>query len=232
MRRFILYFMTLVLFSGSIVAFLYSRQEAEKHQARVDSVRDAIERLERQIRVQAATGEIELNGRGWPKTIDPDWFKEDTPINVMVPTNRPWLEIASSLDESLDHPTIRQTVTENLASFWYNPATGRVRARIGPQVSDRKALDLYNSMNGSAVATLFDSEVETVAEGGVASNPRYEELLNPDEQAEPMIVVRRREPKNLQRSTPEVVTPANAQQDENAEGEKLSEASNDDDAGN
>lgn len=184
--------MSMVLLAGTVSAVAWNYRLERDQRARIRSVVAAIEQMEREIRVRAATGQTEVNGRGWPDTIDPAWFKQDPPFNVLVPRDRPWLEIASFEDEGLDHPSIRQAVTKNLASFWYNPATGRVRARVGPMVSDRDALLDYNTINGSALDTLFDSDVETVAQGEATSNPRYERLLSGADTERPMIVVRKR----------------------------------------
>ena len=43
----------------------------------------------------------------------------------------------------------------SVAAFWYNPYTGTVRGRVSQQVSDSKALELYNEINDSALTTLF-----------------------------------------------------------------------------
>lgn len=193
-RTLLFILMTLVLLGGTVAAFMWGERSREEELQRISAVRIAIERLEREVRVRAATDQADLNVRGWPKTIDPAWFESNPPVNGLVPTDRPWLEVASAQDEDLDHPTIRQSVTGRLATFWYNPGTGQIRARVGPSVSDRKALELYNAINGSAVPTLFDSEAERIAEELAGENPRYEELRSKedDQPSGPMVVVRRR----------------------------------------
>lgn len=188
-RKLLFATLTLILLSGTLGAYLWGRHEGDMQDVRLQDVRASIERLEREVRVRAGTGEVEVNGRGWPTVIDPQWFGDDPPLNDLVPADRPWLEVASIEDEELSHPGVRQSVTRSLASFWYNPATGRVRARIGPMVSDRKALVRYNAANGSAVTTLFDTNLR---ESAIEDNPRYEQLLSNEDRPGPMIVVRRR----------------------------------------
>lgn len=194
-RKILFTALTLILMSCTLGAYLWNRHVQDEEQMRIATVRASIERLEREVRVQAGTGKVELNGRGWPNLIDPAWFKTNPPMNVLVPIDRPWLEVASAEDEALDHPGIRQSVVRSLASFWYNPATGRVRARVGPMVSDEKALVLYNAVNGAAVATLFDRDFNRPGEDDINANPRYERLLSDTtDRPGPMIVVRRQAP--------------------------------------
>lgn len=170
--------MTIVLLGGTVAAISWGHRAERDELARIESVRNAIGRIEREIRVRSATGQVEVNGRGWPETIDPAWFENEPPINVLVPADRPWMEIAAQEDRTLSHPATRQSVSDQLATFWYNPAIGKVRARIGPSVSDRKALELYNMINGAALHSLFDSDADRMA--ATMSNPRYEELLTRD----------------------------------------------------
>lgn len=117
----------------------------------------AVQRLAQEIRLRAALGAVELNANGWPVTIDPKWFKGMIPRNMLAADDSPWLEIATPEEEQMDHPVIRLALDRSTASFWYNPSKGIVRARVGPTVSDRRALDLYNRINSAKLASVFST---------------------------------------------------------------------------
>jgi len=189
-RKWFLYIIIFLLLAGTVASWHWSETAREREQRIVRSVREAVIRLEREVRVRSATGQAAVNGRGWAETIDPAWFGNDPPINPLVPSNRPWLEVASEDEQSLTDPPIRQSVDRNTPAFWYNPATGRVRARVGPMVSDEAALDRYNAVNSTSIAVLFDT---TSPEAMLASkSPDYQRLLEEPRQDErPKIVVRR-----------------------------------------
>ena len=76
-------------------------------------------------------------------------------MNDLVTPERPWLEVAPASQKDLDHPPVRMTITDEIAAFWYNPGTGIVRARVPVTVSDRRATELYNSINGTTLVSIF-----------------------------------------------------------------------------
>lgn len=133
----------------------------DRQRAEVQSVRSAVGRLEQTLRIKAATGEVEVNGRGWPVDINPDWFGDDPPRNSLLSSGRPWLEIASSEPASLTNPAVRIAYDRSVAAFWYNPANGAIRARIPATVSDQRAVELYNRINGVALRSIFQGVGET-----------------------------------------------------------------------
>ena len=155
--RIVIAILTGVMTAGIAGGYLWSKDSRESQAAGVQRARSAAETIQREIRIRAATGGVELNGRGWPKTVDVDWWQGRPPQNPLVPGDRPWLEIAGPSESGLVHPPVRQSVRKSQAAFWYNPAKGVVRARVGPAVSDRIAVEVYNRVNGSSVAELFDT---------------------------------------------------------------------------
>lgn len=132
------------------------RRNVTRQRAEVVVVRHDVHRMERTIRVKAATGEVEVNGRGWPIDVDPAWFGDNPPHNPLLTPNRPWLEIASPDRASLEHPQVRIAFDRSVAAFWYNPANGVVRARVPVTVSDRRAVELYNSINSASLDSIFE----------------------------------------------------------------------------
>ncbi len=192
-RRMLSVIMVGGLLLGTILAWSWNAAARERLEEQVAVARSSAQRLERQIRIEAATGRVPLNGRGWPETVDPGWFGEDPPLNPLIPMGRPWVEVAAEDEDALTDPPIRQSVSRDLAMFWYNPSTGSVRARVGPTISDQMGLEMYNRVNGVSVAALFDTR------GGSREAPTLsaaqERLLAGagSSKKQPLIVVRRTE---------------------------------------
>lgn len=189
MRKFLYYFMSIVLLTGAMAAYLWRQDADERRQKAIDQAIQSLRRLDREIRVRSATAQVSVNGRGWSETVDPAWFGEDPPLNPLVPVDRPWLEIAASDEEKLTDPPIRQTVTRGIAAYWYNPANGILRSRVGPTISDAQGLHLYNQVNGTNLATLFDSD-RSIADEADRSTA-FERLLSRPGKSAPLVVVRR-----------------------------------------
>lgn len=155
--RWLRYIMVLIALTGAVGAYLYHRAAIDHEHVLVDGTRNAVIDISQRVRYLKATDRIELNEFGWPEVIDPKWFKADPPRNTMLPSRHPWLEVASTLDSALDHPVQRVAINERLAGLWYNPAKGIIRARVPQTVSDEKAIELYNRINGASIDELFDS---------------------------------------------------------------------------
>ena len=128
--------MVLVLLAGSgwVVTHALSRDSEQQQQER--RTKSAIAQIQSEIKVVAGTAGAELNGRGWPVTIDPAWFDGALPANAMLTGARPWLEVAAPDQANLKHPVVRQAVDVGTPAFWYNPGNGIVRARVPVMISD------------------------------------------------------------------------------------------------
>lgn len=120
---------------------------------------NAISRLRRELDVRIATKAVELNERGYPKTIDPAWFKDqEQPVNRLLSDEHPWLEIAGPEQAHLKHPEVRVALTKDTPGLWYNPYQGVIRARVPTTVSDEEALTTYNKVNEASLTSLFWKE--------------------------------------------------------------------------
>lgn len=133
----------------------WERKRADGEQSRINGARAAVRLLGSEVRGRGGLGQVPVNGRGWPRTIDPAWFGGSVPRNPLVPATHPWLEVAPEWQYRMTDPPVRIALTEDEAAFWYNPATGIVRARVSQAVSDERALEVYNEVNGTALKTLF-----------------------------------------------------------------------------
>ena len=132
-------------------------------QTRTDSVDNVVTQTElalahfhSTLKVQATTNGVAVNGRGWPNTIEGDWFGDEPPLNHLLTGDRPWVEIAPAEDADRDHPAdpVAFDLDGKVASFWYNPYRGVVRARVAPQINEQETLSLYNRVNGVFLTTL------------------------------------------------------------------------------
>lgn len=191
--RIVVPILVLLMAGAALSAFLWQQRHRTDHQEALDVARDSLARLEQEIRFRAALKDAEVNGRGWPVTVDPAWFKNGAPQNPLVPVDRPWLEIASPIESDLTDPPVRQSVDRTIAAFWYNPANGVVRGRVGLAVTDRTALETYNRLNRSTVAELFDTRWDPVAvqaERDALEAAQKESTASRKEPTGPVVIVR------------------------------------------
>jgi hypothetical protein len=143
---------------GVVGGALYVQRAEREEEALFQSAQTDVRRMELEIKFRAATKTTDLNARGWPVTIDPTWFKDSAPVNALLDDDRPWVEVAGTQQAELLHPPIRMAVDKNLAAFWYNPYQGVIRARVPVMVSDDKATELYNRINGVGMPSIFVRE--------------------------------------------------------------------------
>ena len=124
----------------------------------VQSVKDGLRRFEQTLSMRAAAHDTAVTPRGFPTTVDPSWFGGDPPKNLLVTPERPWVEIATPTEAHLSNPNIRIAATWSTAAFWYNPYKGILRARVPYDISDERARDLYNLVNGTSVDSIYGVE--------------------------------------------------------------------------
>jgi hypothetical protein len=120
-----------------------------------ETTRAEVRRMKQQISLQAALATVQRNERGFPPTIDPEWFTGNLPANPLLDDSHPWLEIASEDEMDQIHPTQRVATSSSLAKFWYNPHNGIVRARVPVAISDESALQIYEFVNDCTLPDLF-----------------------------------------------------------------------------
>ena len=155
--------MVLVLLAGSgwVVTHALSRESQQEQLEQ--RTRGAVASIVGEIKVVAGTSGAELNGRGWPVTIDPSWFGGALPANALLVGQRSWREVAAPDQADLQHPLVRQAVDHSTPAFWYNPGNGIVRARVPVMISDKAAIAAYNRVNASSINRLIDV-VPTIVE--------------------------------------------------------------------
>lgn len=142
----------LVALLGGVMWQQRTDQEVKSNR---DLARAEVRRFQQQIALQSALAKVERNERGYPETVDPDWFMGNLPANPLLDFNHPWLEVAGPDQKQLAHPLDRVANAPGIAKFWYNPHMGVLRARVPAEASDAAAIDLYNYINDSALPDLF-----------------------------------------------------------------------------
>ncbi len=135
-------------------------QQQDKHQeTQIHAAQRAVDRVSQEVKYRAAMGKVELTLRGWPMTLDPQWFKGNPPQNPFAAVGSAWAEVAPPEDCELTDPPIRLALDRSTPAFWYNPCKGIVRARVSPTLSDEQALEIYNRINRTNLASLFEQNV-------------------------------------------------------------------------
>ncbi|MFG0328763.1 MAG: hypothetical protein ACF8PN_02585 [Phycisphaerales bacterium] len=147
------------MLAALLAGVLTWQDQREQEKADVAAVRMNIRQIQQQIMLQSVLAKAPRNEYGFPRSIDPKWFGENTPTNPLVGPMHPWLEIAGEHEFELTHPSVKVASERSTASFWYNPRLGIVRARVPQMVSDRLTLETYNYVNESALTSLFGVEL-------------------------------------------------------------------------
>jgi hypothetical protein len=144
-----------VCVTGAALGIAVSISRRSTLQGDAETTADELRRFQSEINLRAATDAGDGTTLHWPPTVDPAWFKGKPPRNELLSRDRPWLEIAAPEQAHLRHPELRIAIDRSLASFWYNPAQGIIRARVPPLLSDAETLSLYNTVNGARLESLY-----------------------------------------------------------------------------
>ncbi|MCP3904153.1 MAG: hypothetical protein GY715_11020 [Planctomycetes bacterium] len=135
------------------VAMIKVNEHAQRTEENL--ARSEVSRFQAQIHLQTTLMAEENEEARPPTTIDPAWFPDNRPTNPLLPQTHPWVEIAVTRERDLLHPEDLIAGDESVASFWYNPFNGIVRARVPHQVSDSRVLELYNLVNDANLTSVF-----------------------------------------------------------------------------
>lgn len=154
--RFVVNVLIALMLLGILTGVVVMRDIQHQHQAALDQAQHDLRRLQREVMLQASLRQVEMSETGYPLTIDPAWFEDNLPRNDLIGPAHPWVEIAHEDHRRLDHPTVKIAAEKDVARFWYNPYTGRVRARVPTATSDATALKTYNYINNVNLNSLFD----------------------------------------------------------------------------
>ncbi len=173
---------------GLVAAILYYANDEVQERQSILAVATDVQRFRQALMTRAAYNGASLNARGWPTTIDPAWFTSDPPRNMLVTPDRPWVEVATADEAMLKDPMVRMTISTTQASFWYNPYQGIIRARVPVAINDRKALELYNAINGTALDSIYAPAMpaSTFPADAEKPEPATEPLSTPSASAEPI----------------------------------------------
>lgn len=129
-----------------------------RNEQQISSVKDSLRRFDQILAIRSASKDTAMTPKGWPTTIEVVWFDGDPPRNELVSPDRPWVEVAPPTEAHLKNPNVRIAADMRTASFWYNPYQGILRARVPFDISDEKARQLYNQVNGTSVNSIYGVE--------------------------------------------------------------------------
>ena len=147
-----------VMLAALLAGILLKQQADEEARRNVETLRSNVRIIQQQVMLQAALERVPRNEYGFPATIDPAWFGGNVPRNPLFTSDdHPWLEVAGPHEVDLLHPTARTSAPDldRVATFWYNPVRGVVRARVPYDLTDRRTIDTYNYVNGCSLDDLF-----------------------------------------------------------------------------
>ena len=117
---------------------LFQKQVQETRQERL--------RFSAELRLRSALAGADISNSGWVQDAQPSWFRR-LPRNLLLPETHAWVEIASTDDARRRHPKFKKVENERDAAWWYNPATGDLRARIPANERNSSSFDLYALVN-------------------------------------------------------------------------------------
>jgi hypothetical protein len=89
----------------------------------------------------------------FPQTLRTQWFAARPSHPLLDGDARPWLDVAPEGVRDA-HPPDPVASSSGQAAFWYNPATGVVRARVPAGPDAAATLALYNRINSTNLTRL------------------------------------------------------------------------------
>lgn len=144
-----------LMIAGILAGAVVMHRNNQDKQQTIETTRIEVRRFQRQLMLKGAIAQASTNRESFPDTIDPTWFGENLPKNILLIDGHPWVEIAAKSERTLSHPSNLTAGEMTDAQFWYNPYLGIVRARVPADLSDAKAVELYNLVNETQLVDLF-----------------------------------------------------------------------------
>lgn len=144
-----------LMIAGILAGAVVLHRTNQEKQLKIETARIEVRRFQRQLMLKAAIAQAGIGIESFPETVDPSWFGDNFPINPLLSKGHPWVEIAAKGERTLAHPTDPTANEMTDAQFWYNPYLGIVRARVPADLSDARAVELYNTINETHLVDLF-----------------------------------------------------------------------------
>jgi hypothetical protein len=139
---------TLTLLAGLVAtAGAWRHVDEQRRRDRlVDVASIARQRIHSEIRLRSALANAQVTRQGWIGRVDPTWFTPPPCNPLLDDPDRPWMEIAEDADESVMEPSPLEAGPSS-AQWWYNPANGRVCARVPAQITRDRTRTLHAAIN-------------------------------------------------------------------------------------
>ena len=100
-----------------------------------------------EIRLRSALAGASVSRTGWTRNVDPEWFNP-LPCNAWFSSSdQPWIEIAPDSAGRRQNPKEISITQPSQATWWFNPTSGALRARVPELTSGSATQALYDLVN-------------------------------------------------------------------------------------
>ncbi|MDA0295116.1 MAG: hypothetical protein O3A31_04000 [Planctomycetota bacterium] len=121
--------------------------DARQEERFIESTQLAKDRIHAEIRLRSALAGVAVSRAGWVQTVDPGWFNP-LPRNAwFAAPDQPWIEIAPESEGRRQDPSEISITRQNQATWWFNPQSGSLRARVPELTSGNATRALYDLVN-------------------------------------------------------------------------------------
>jgi len=153
----------ILIMLGAVVALVVVRpasvEGAQDHHVAVAEVQASLTSIRRHVLLHATLAQDSHRVRGHPPRIEPEWFTNGLPRNPWFDDRQPWVEIAPANPLARDvgriHPPCIVALEPTDGTFWYDPVSGIIRARVPAGLMDDEAIALYNEANDTDVTSVL-----------------------------------------------------------------------------
>ncbi len=149
-----------LMLAGILAGVIFFNRVQEAQASDTRGTVDAIRQIQQQLTLQVALERVEMTDAGWPRTVDTAWFPLELTDNGLLSPGHPWMEVAGPAQRHRLHPISITADDRSIASFWYNPYQGIVRARVPSGMTDAETLRLYNQVNKCGLTSLVPEFAE------------------------------------------------------------------------
>jgi type II secretory pathway pseudopilin PulG len=148
----------LLIILAILAAFVIPQYTTATQVSRAAAMTSNVRLVRGFIAMHAIDSTIELSEEGFPTEIQAEWFPRD-----VVPdhswTGQPMIIAVVDAGEVNIFPgsKVFDTTDPTAANAWYNPSNGAFCALVPAQSTDAATLDVFNSANSTAAATIHQT---------------------------------------------------------------------------
>ena len=121
--------------------------DARQEERLIESTRLAKDRIHAEIRLRSALAGASVSRTGWTRNVDPEWFNPLPCSAWFSSSDQPWIEIARDSAGRRQNPKEISITQPSQATWWFNPTSGALRARVPELTSGSATQALYDLVN-------------------------------------------------------------------------------------